>query len=407
MRVLFLNRYAWPDLAATAQQLTDLAESLAARGHEVRVLCSAGRYRDQGEPLPSEDEHQGVRYHRLRSFAHGRAGLLRRALDYAAFHLQARRWLRAHSHELDVVVALTDPPAIALQALGLKGVFTVVWCMDILSDAALALGVLEPGSLRARLAGWIEGRSLRRADRVVALGPCMADRLESHGVRHDRIRTIGVWADSIEVPAVEPEATSGLREDLGLAGRFVVMYSGNAGRVHDFESTQAAMETLRDDERIVFVFAGDGRRRAELQAFVAERALTQVRFLPYFPRERLGEALSLADAHLVTLRRGLEGVVVPCKLYGALAAARPILSVSPGDSTLAREVQRAGAGFALTPEDHEGLVAAIRRLASDPGLAREMGARGRKFFETEHEREVCAARWDSLLTELPGARRAP
>jgi glycosyltransferase involved in cell wall biosynthesis len=404
MRILFLNRYAWPDVAATAQQLSDLAEHLVERGHEVSILCSSGRYRDEGEALTRCEEHEGVTYHRLRSFAHGGAGFLARAFDYAAFHLQARRWLRAHAHELDVVVALTDPPAIALHAAGLKGVRSVAWCMDILSDAALALGVLKAGSLPARLAAFLEGRSLRRVDRVVALGPCMAERLEAHGVAPERIGVIGVWADAEEVLPTEP-GSGALRSALGLEDRFVVMYSGNAGLVHDFESTKQAMETLRGDASVAFVFAGGGRRQGELREFAESRGLDHVHFLPYFPRERLGEALGLADAHLVTLRRGLEGVVVPCKLYGALAAARPVLAIAPGDSTIAREVTRAGAGFALLPEDGDGLVDAIRRLAEEPDTAREMGSRGREFFEREHERRVCAARWELLLTELLGPRR--
>ena len=405
MKLLFLNRWYWPDHAATAQQLTDLAEQLAAAGHEVEVLSSRRSYRGEAAPLPRSEEHAGVLIRRLRGLGPG--GRLRRALDYAFFHLQAALHLLLHGRDARVVIALTDPPALGLHGLALRlitfgRVKSVVWCMDLLADAAEALGVVEPGSPTARLAHAPERLSLRGANAVVALGPCMRRRLEGHGVRPERIHEIGVWADGQEVPATEP-GSGALRAELGLEGRFVVMYSGNAGLVHDFDSTLEAMKRLRDHERVRFVFAGGGPRLPELKAAVRSAGLENVRFLPYFPREHLGEALGLADAHLVTLRRGMEGVVVPCKLSGALAAGRPILAVSPEGSTVARTVRGAGAGFALAPEDAEGLVAAIRRLAAEPSLARAMGLRARRAFEEEHEKELLTRRWQALLS-LTAAR---
>jgi glycosyltransferase involved in cell wall biosynthesis len=271
----------------------------------------------------------------------------------------------------------------------------------LLTDAAVAVGLVPARGLRARLGRWLEALSFRSADAVVALGPCMAARLRGHGVDPRRLHVLGVWADAREVPATPP-GSGPLRAELDLAGRFVVMYSGNAGLSHDFRAACAAMDALADDDRFVFLFAGGGRRLPELREHARRRGLANVRFLPYFPRERLGEALGLADAHLVTLRRGLEGVVVPCKLYGAMAAARPVLFVGPAESTAALEVRRAGAGLCLAPEDGAGLAAALRRLADDPPLAHAMGRRGRAFFETEHERGGCCARWEALLLGLAG-----
>lgn len=406
MKLLFLNRWYWPDHAATAQQLADLAEQLAAAGHEVEVLCSRRSYRGEAAPLPRSEEHAGVRVRRLRGLGPG--GRPRRALDYAFFHLQAALHLLLHGRDARVVIALTDPPALGLHGLALRlltfgRVKSVVWCMDLLADAAEALGVVEPGSLGARLAHWPERLSLRGANAVVALGPCMRGRLEGHGVRPERIHEIGVWADGEEVPRTEPGSGT-LRKELGLEGRFVVMYSGNAGLVHDFDSTLEAMKRLRDDERIRFVFAGGGPRLPELKAAAETNGLRNVSFLPYFPRERLGEALGLADAHLVTLRRGMEGVVVPCKLSGALAAGRPVLAVAPEGSTVTRVVRAAGAGFALPPEDAQGLVEALRRLAGEPALALAMGRRAREAFERDHDKELLTRRWQALLS-LTATRR--
>src|SRR5262245_25440011 len=227
-KILFINQYYWPDHASTAQHLSDLAESMAGRGYECHVLCSRGRYQP-GEPNPPAFEvHEGVCIHRVRATSLGRRGTIARMTDYLSFYAGAI--LKAIAlPRFDAVVTLTTPPIIGLIGTllrGLKRSRHVYWSMDLHPDASLALGRMSPRNPVVRGLHWLSGAVYRSADRVVVLGPYMADRAALKGVGADRIRTIHVWSRPEEIYPV-PRASNALRKSLGLEDAFVAMYSGN------------------------------------------------------------------------------------------------------------------------------------------------------------------------------------
>ena len=215
----------------------------------------------------------------------------------------------------------------------------------------------------------------RKADRVVALGPYMADRIESKGVRAARVSEVPVWSRKDEVYPM-PRAGHPLRERLGLADKFVVMYSGNLGLAHSADEFIEAARRLRDRPEVVFLFVGDGPRLKEVRRAKQELGLENVRFLDYFPRKDLHASLSVADVHLVSMRREMTGVVVPGKLYGIMASGRPAIFVGPDHCETADTIREAHCGLTVRLGDADGLVSAIDRLAADPLEAAEMGDRG-------------------------------
>ncbi len=239
----------------------------------------------------------------------------------------------------------------------------------------------------------------RRADRVVVLGPYMADRIAAKGVRPRRVTEIPVWSRRDEVYPI-PREGHPLRAELGLADKFVVMYSGNLGLAHTFEEFLGAARRLKDHPEIVFLFVGDGPRMAEIRRAKREEGLDNIRLMDYVPREMLHISLSAADVHLISMRREMTGVVVPGKLYGVMASGRPALFVGPEHCETADTIRQAEAGVTVRLGDVDGLVEALQLLASDLELARQMGARGREAFLEEHEREICCARWERLIGEL-------
>ena len=407
-RLLFINQYYWPDHASTAQHLSDLAESLAGGGYECHVLCARGRYQP-GEPIPPEYEvHEGVRIHRVRATSLGRRGTLARMTDYLSFYAGAI--LKAVSlPRFDAVVTLTTPPIIGLigTILGkLKGSRHVYWSMDLHPDASLALGRMSPRNLVVRSLDWLSGFVYRKADRVVVLGPYMADRVALKGVPADRIRTIHVWSRREEIYPIPREANA-LRKSLGLADAFVAMYSGNLGLAHSFDEFIEAARRLRDRSDIVFLFAGAGPRLAEVKAVQRLEGLSNVRFLDYVPRAHLHMSLSMADVHLISMRPEMTGIVVPGKLYGVMAAGRPALFVGPRHCESADTIRTAGCGITLDRGDADGLVAALTHLAADPSLLRRMGEKGRSAFLAGFERKYCCGQWHDLLAELTGAGVRP
>ncbi len=407
--VLFVNQHYWPDVAATAQHLTDLAEYLADEGWNVSVLCGRGRYLAGGLEAPKDEVRNGVRIRRISTTAFGRGTLVGRALDYASFHVGAL-FRGVLGPRYDWVIYLTTPSLLSF--VGRVGsVFRRqrygVWSMDLHPEVEEALGIFRRGRPLTRLLHACARAGDRGAAFVVDLGSCMRERLVARGLDERRLVTIPVWSRKDEIRPIPPEENP-LREELGLRDRFVVMYSGNAGLAHRFDEVLEAMRRLKDDPRFFFLFVGDGPRRAEIERFAREHEVPNFRYLDYFPREALAGSLSIGDAHLLTLRDDMAGLAVPSKLYGIMAAGRPVLVVGPTASEPAATVLRFGAGAVVDPEapgsgglDHAGtVVEVLREWAGSPRLRRSLGARGRAAFLARFERERGCRSWAELLVAL-------
>ena len=407
-RLLFINQYYWPDHASTAQHLADLAEHLAAQGHEVHVLCSRGGYKPGSERPPASETYRGVQIHRVEATALGRKSTLRRMADYLSFYVRA--FVAALLlPRFDAVVTLTTPPIIGLVGTvlkRLKGSRHLSWSMDLHPDASIALGRMNPRNPVVRALGWISDAVTRQADRVVVLGPYMAERIAAKGVPTERIATIPVWSRRDEIYPV-PRDGHPLRASLGLADKFVVMYSGNLGIAHSFREVIEAARRLRDRPEIVFLVVGGGPRLGEVREAQLAEGLANVRLLDYFPRDQLHESLSVADVHLISMRAEMTGIVVPGKLYGAMASSRPTVFIGPPRSESADTIRQAGCGYQVDLGDPDALVATIDLLAANPTLAADLGRRGRAAFLARHEQDGCCAQWAATIADLLATEARP
>ena len=397
-RLLVLNQYYWPGVEATAHLLTELCESLA-DDFDVHVLT--GVVRDH-EHAPRELVRNGVSIMRVASTAGDRAFMSRRALNYVTY-LGSTLGHALRAPRPDVVLTMTDPPMV-----GAAGVLVarrhraplVIVSEDVFPEIATALGRLRNplvvGTLRR-----IVRFGLRRADRVVAIGETMRERLLAKGTPTGRIRVIPNWVDTQAI-SPRPRDNAWAREN-GLEGSFVVMHSGNVGHAQDLDTLIHSAALLRDIEDLVIVVIGLGARHAEISALAERLAPGNVRFLPYQPRERLPESLSSADVHVVGLARGLAGYVVPSRVYGILAAGRPVIAAVDADSETAKVVADAECGVHVPPGDPELLADAIRDLHGRRAELAELGRNARLYAEREAERTVALGRYRELLDELLGA----
>jgi glycosyltransferase involved in cell wall biosynthesis len=400
MHIVAINQFYAPDRSATSQLLTELAEGLVARGHRVTVLAASD--------VPIRNVN-GVHVVGIPATRFGKSTLLRRAADYGSFYLGVLRALARLEVPPDVFLPLTTPPLVALApelAAWRRRTPVVALVQDLYPDVAVALGVVPLGGLVDRAWGRATALSLRGAARVVALSEAMAGHILAYGVSADRIDVIPNWALA-ELDATPSKAQiQQIRLEYGLGDRFAVMYSGNLGAGHSFDTLCAAMRRLAHRPDIAFVFVGDGVRRAEVEAFVARERLAHVRFQPLAPRERLAESLAAADLHLITMRDGLEGLIVPSKLYGVLAARRPALFIGPTEDGAAQTLRAAGAGVAFDNGDVDGVVAAITKLADDREAASRMGERGRHHLERELGRERALDAYERTLACAGGRNGA-
>ena len=389
--LLFVNQHYYPDVASTGQHLTDLAEHLAANGWAVSVLASRVRYTAGKVEAAREETRNGVRIHRVRSTGFGRGSHLGRLFDYATYYLQVlARLLRGGRDQR--VVFLTTPPLLSfLGLLGRKlhGQRYGIWSMDLHPDAEIASGMVKEKSLLGRVLRWLNEAGYRGADFVVDLGPYMKRRVQRMGVPESRTATVNVWSSREELEPV-PRDENPLVDELGLRDRFVVMYSGNAGIVHDFRDILEAMRRLKDDPRIFFLFVGGGPRRAAIERYAFEHDLRNFRYLNYFPREQLRFSLPLGDAHLISLREPFVGISVPGKLYGIMGVGRPALFVGPASSESADTVREGQCGAVVDPAAGDAasrIVETLQQWSAQPEEARRLGARGRELFLERFERE--------------------
>jgi colanic acid biosynthesis glycosyl transferase WcaI len=403
VKTLLLNQYFHPDLSATAQIATDLANDLAASGVEVSALASRGNYLG-GPALPRRERYSGVEVVRTSATSFGKRTLLHRATDYASFYVTASAAL-ARLPRHDVIIALTTPPLIAAAGLigkALKGSKVVYWVQDLYPEVALALGALESGSI-ARMMSAMSRTAMRRSDCVVTLGDAMRDRCIASGAAPERTVVIPNWSDADAIRPVQPHDNP-LRNELAQGARTLVMYSGNMGRGHDVPTLLEAARRLRERADIAFVFIGDGAKRVDVE--VAARELPNVRLVPYQPRDQLAFSLSAGDLHLIALSPELEGLMEPSKLYGIMAAGRPALFVGPSRSEVAATIVRERCGRVHANGDAAGLAASIAELADDNLQRRAMGERARAALVARYSRRVATSRFRSVLESL-GTSVAP
>ncbi len=389
-RVILVNRVYWPSTAATAQLLTDLSEGLAARlpNREVHVIAAGA----------GPDRHNGVTIHRTGGDErHG--GLISQARNYRVFRDGAQRMLAALARPGDIVVLMTDPPMLGAACARLaadRGAQIVHWIQDIYPEIVPAhFGAFAALPLLPQR--WQRDRAWRAAGCCVALGEDMAAAVVARGVPAARVAIVPNWAPRELDILPPPEAVAARRAAWGLAGKFIVAYSGNLGRVHDFAAILDAAGALRAREDIVFLFIGRGPRFDEVRAAARRRGLTNIRFQPPEPRETLAAALAAADAHLVTLKPAFGRLVYPSKLAGVLAAGRPVLFVGPPGGEIARLLARAKCGAAFAPADGAGLAATVAAWQADPARRVELGRAARAAYAEQFTFATALDQWAGIL----------
>lgn len=396
-RIIAVNRFYWPDHSATSQLLTDLAQHLAAEGHEVVIVASRLRYDGPASPLPPRETHAGVRIHRVWTSHFGRHLLLGRAVDYATFYLTAFLALLRLARAGDTVIAKTDPPLISVVAwlaARLRRAELVNWCQDLFPEIAGALGLRWASGPVGGLLRILRNLSLRAARVNVVLCEPMRDRLLAEGVPASRIQVIHNWPDP-GIRPIPPEQ-NGLRRAWGLEGRFVIGYSGNLGRAHLPERVAELVRRTADIPGLSWLFIGGGAGLAALRDASAAAGLANVVFQPYQPRTLLAESLSVPDLHLVTLDPACEGLIMPSKLYGVLAAGRPVFFLGSTDAAASRLLRSFDAGLTLSASDPASWRAVVETAAACSAWT-HMGAAARLAADHTFRVEFALASWLKLL----------
>lgn len=365
---VFVNRVYPPVSGATGDLLKELAEGLVAAGDHAFVVTSRG---PADLRLSAREMINGVEVIRVGTAPFTRASHWRRALSYLGLYPQLM-WQVCKLGRVDAVVSMTDPPlqVAAVTLASCRAGKKIHWAQDVYPELAEELGVIPQGGVLARILRSISTWALRRQDEVVAVGGCMRELLIRRGVDAGKIEVIPNWSS---VAPVTAEKVQAMRERLGWEGKFIVLYSGNIGLAHDFETLTGAAKLL-EGGGVQMVFAGEGPRLEQVRRDTV--GLEHVSFLPSQPKEDLSAFLAAADAHLVSVRAGLEGLVVPSKAYGIFAAGRPIFYVGGADAEVAKVIAESGCGAVIPNGDASALAEAIKQAVLPRGQSRVAPAGG-------------------------------
>jgi colanic acid biosynthesis glycosyl transferase WcaI len=373
MRILLLNLYYPPDTSATAKMAATVVEALSTR-HDVTVLCGRPSYDPTGRRpwrLWQTERAGKTTIIRVGSTDYPRLQMKRRLLNYLSYVALAIP--RALFQRCDVVLAMTDPPfegIVGAVVAMLKSKPYVYNIRDMYPDMAVGGSIVKPGLL-ARVWERMHRWALRRATRVIVLGEDMRARIVAKGVDPSRIEIARDGTEILPLDAPQPVLDSEVIQAIRGNSKFVFLHAGNLGFYGAWETLLKAAKLLeKSDPDVSLVFVGDGAQRDRLVALAD--GCKSIRFLPFFPATKIPSVMAAGDVHVITVKKGLEGVVVPSKLYGVLAAGRPILAVTDIASDVSAITQEKKCGYAASPQVPAQVFLAMRALAAGgaggPGL---------------------------------------
>jgi len=373
MRILLLNLYYPPDTSATAKMAATVVEALSTR-HDVTVLCGRPSYDPTGRRpwrLWQTERAGKTTIIRVGSTDYPRLHMKRRLLNYLSYVALAIP--RALFQRCDVVLAMTDPPfegIVGAVVAMLKSKPYVYNIRDMYPDMAVGGSIVKPGLL-ARVWERMHRWALRRATRVIVLGEDMRARIVAKGVDPSRIEIARDGTEIVPLDPPQPVLDSEVIQAIRGNSKFVFLHAGNLGFYGAWETLLEAAKLLeKSDPDVSLVFVGDGAQRDRLVALAD--GCKSIRFLPFFPATKIPSVMAAGDVHVITVKKGLEGVVVPSKLYGVLAAGRPILAVTDIASDVSAITQEKKCGYAASPQVPAQVFLAMRALAAGgaggPGL---------------------------------------
>jgi len=423
--ILIISEPFYPQVAAIGQLLTDLSEDLVKAGFQVKVVTgNPNNNFNKNNRIPRKENYKGIEIIRLKNTTFSKYRMAGRVLNYLSFHFLVY-FNVLFCERPDLVFVLSTPPFISFSGLMLKlfkGSKVIYNVQDLFPDLAVELDKLK----NKQFIGFLKKLSkliVRKVDRVVVVGEYMERKIRkellggtsasTRASANNHIITIHNWADGEKVKVLRWEndlnvdadgnaENNYLKKKWGLEGKFVILYSGNIGYLHEFDTVIAAAESLAKEgmREIVFVFIGEGIKKSYIEEKVREKGLNNILFFPYQPREMLPYSLGLADVSLVTLEKGFEGMVVPSKIYGILASGRPVIAVVGRESEIVEIIGEGNCGEVVKIGDYQALADNIMNYYRDRKKCRVDGLNGRRYFEEKFDRKIATREYIRVIKDV-------
>jgi glycosyltransferase involved in cell wall biosynthesis len=404
VRIAIINQYYKPDLSPVSHLVASLAEHLAANGHDVTVLTSKAVYAgDPNAPLPEMPAN--LRIWRAPAPRFAATSIARRAFQYLWFYMVVGLKMLMLRRQ-DVIITTTTPPYVGLLGVLHKWLHwrsrLVLWNMDCYPDILAATNLIKRGGIMWRVTHFAQRWLFKRLDHVVCLDEPTRELLESQYAPRRRKLPFTVLPNFERRDMFEQHAAQqpwpGYAE-LGLTGRFVVLYLGNAGYGHRFDAVIDAAQRLRD-EPVTFLFIGGGSARKGIDAEAKKQSLTNILLRDYVPKELTPSVMAGAQLGLISLDDSALGMMSPSKLHAKLAMGLPVLYVGPPRSNVDHAIATFNCGLSFRHDQGEAMAAAIRRLMADESAVREMRANARAAFEQAYSDAAVLPQFEAVLMSV-------
>jgi len=406
MRILIYSYNYYPEPIGIAPLMTELAEGLAKRGHEVRVVTAMPNYPERqiyegyrGKFYLNEYKN-GVQIQRSYVWIRPQPNLLDRIMLDASFVVTS--FLPALlGWRPDVILSTSPslPVCVPAALLGwLRACPVVLNLQDILPEAAVHVGLLKNKFLIKVFAA-LEKFAYHSASKISVIADGFVENLLSKGVAAEKIEQIPNWVDVNFIRPL-PKENNPFREAHNLNGKFVVQYSGNIALTQGLETVIQAAAMLRDTPEIAFVIVGEAKGLQRLQQYCLDCGADNVLLLPFQPREHLPQMLAAADVGLVVQKKNVISFNMPSKIQVLLASGRALVASVPENGTAARAVRQSGGGVIVPPEDCQALAAAILELYQHPEKVKTLGYNSRQYAVEQYAFDQALNHYESLFESV-------
>ncbi len=406
-RLLVLCQLFYPELVSTGQTLTELCEELVQFGINVEVICGPQTILNRDKKIPKCMQHKGIHIRRVWGTHFPKLNLVGRVINQLTFAVSAFFYLLFYCPRKPILV-LTNPPFLAvscaiLRALKIGGPY-IYLVFDVYPDTAIKLGVIKGKSLLAHIWDRFNAFVFRHASAIVVIGRCMQDVIKQKAKKFDlklddKLHNINVWSNDKLISSAS-DRENPLRKKWNLEGKFVVGYFGNMGRFHDIETIVQTAEILKDNNDICFLFVGEGHKKQAIMEYATKHNLQNCQFNTYVDRGDLGHLMHLADVGVVSLLEGQEGLSVPSKAFGLMAAGVPIVAIMSAKSEIARIVKEENCGTLVKPGEKKVLASSILQLYYDKAKLDQMSTSALRAINDKYNLKQVARRYFALIGQI-------
>lgn len=403
--VLFLCQFFYPEYISSATLPYDTAKAVKEAGFSVGVMCGYPKeYCKNDKKVLLEEDHNGIKIKRLKYLQAARNNIVGRLINYFSFTFSALLKLKLFKNYKAIIV-YTNPPILPLVALIANKVYKIKLILvsfDVYPEIAIKTKVIREKSIICRIMRLINDLVFKNIDKVVVISNDMKEFLLKNrkNLRDNQIAVIPNWHKDEPVANINRSQSNNLFKQVISDGKFVVSYFGNMGIAQDLKTLLDAIRYFTDDDKIVFLFAGHGKKLPFLKKVVNDEFLDNVFIYDYLHGDDYKDALNISDLFIVSLEEGLTGLAVPSKTYSYMMAGKPIVAIMGMDSDIIKDLNANNAGYGIEIGNVNGLIEAIESCKRDSDKKLLMGKNARRLFEEKYNTQKCTLQYVNLIRNL-------